>query len=830
MLAFLVRLLRSIRPREGWLITLLCTTAVFSLPMSLLLAGWVQGSSVLLGLALLAMLVGYALARSPFPAWLSGLLAAILGLEVTVGFVGRTLPPWRLILNELAYAFLWCRNLAWIGAHGHAPLPFQALTSDAGRRLGSFGDRLWWWAQGVVKGGAQPDNLVFLFFVALLVWAASSWAVWWLYRRQRALAALVPTGMLLAANVFAAGQGAWWLLLYLGCLTALLIAVRLAALEQRWTRVGADYSGEIRVDTFLVGVLITTVVLGASVAVPVVVSLRTAGWLWRRFSQPWEWIAETAQRMFPQLERSASGTGPQGAGSLLRAHLLGGRPELSSQVVLRVWVNEPSPELGGEQHYWRSRTYAIYDGRGWEQEELQTLERDAGEAWSVGANRQLAPGRRELLQTIKFLGETGRLEPIRKVAGHGLPTVPPGWSGDQPGAFSDGRLLYAAGEPLAADRPYRALLRDAHDLAALETAQRTEEYTILSAVPAVGEAALREAGQEYPDWVLERYLQLPPLPARVTDLARQLVAEAETPYDQAAAIESYLRTIPYTLDVEQPPAEQDVVDYFLFDLRQGYCDYYATAMVVLARSVGLPARLAVGYAPGRYDEEGGFFEVTGEQAHSWVEVYFPRYGWIPFEPTAARGTFERRDPGRPTEQTTHLNEQLQKLRERGELTRWREAMRHLSLWLGIGATTLAIGAAAWIIWRRRLETGLGVAQRLYRRLTHWGARLGRRPAAHETPAEFAHGLAEQLLALATSAHWHQHRLLEQSLVAGQEAEELAAIFVQAQYSSHPLRKEECDRAETLWRQLRRRLWMLWLTPRPQSSPTRGGTNVRGRSS
>ena len=775
MLAFLVQLLRYTRPREGWLITLLCTTAVLSLPMSLLLAGWVQGSGVLLGLTLLAMLVGYALARSPFPGWLSSLLAAIFGLEATVGFVGRTLPPLRLVLDELAYAFLWFWNLAWIGAHDRVPLPFQMLVSDVGRRLGSFGDRLWWWVQGVAKGGARQDNLVFLFFVALLVWAAGSWAVWWLYRRQRALTALVPTGVLLAANVFAAGQGEWWLLLYLGCLTALLIAVRLAALEQRWAKGGMDYSGEIRVDTFLVGVLITTVVLGVSVAVPAVVSHRTVEWLWRRFSQPREWIAETAQRMFPQLERSASGTGPPGAGSLPRAHLLGGKPELSTQVVLRVWVNEPLPAQGGEQHYWRSRTYAVYNGRGWEQEELQVLERGAGEAWS----EEPLAGRRELLQRVQVIGVAGR-------------------------------VLHATGEPLAADRPYRALLRDVHDLAGLETVQRTGEYTILSAVPAVGEEALRTAGEAYPDWVLERYLQLPPLPERVKDLARQLVAEAETPYDQALAIESYLRTIPYTLDVESPPADRDVVDYFLFDLQRGYCDYYATAMVVLARSVGLPARLAVGYASGSYDEEGNFFEVTEKQAHSWVEVYFPRYGWIPFEPTAARGTFERRDAGGPTEQATHLNEQLQELRERGELARLRQAMRRLSLWLGAGIAMLAVGLAAWIIWRRRLETGLGVAQRLYRRLTHWGARLGRRPAAHETPGEFARGLAEQMAALAAATRWSRHRLLEQGQAAGQEAGELAAAFAQAQYSPHPLTEAECHQAEALWQRLRQRLWMLWI--------------------
>ena len=176
MLTLLLRLLKRIRPREGWLILLLCMMAVLCLPASLLQVNWVQGSDVLAWLALLALLVGLALARPRSRGWLSGLLAAILGLTATVGFVARTLPPLRLVWDEWAYAVLWL----WQLINGKLePLPFQALASDVGRRLGSFGSRLWWWAQGLAKGGAQQDNLVFLFFAALLVWGVGAWAAWW---------------------------------------------------------------------------------------------------------------------------------------------------------------------------------------------------------------------------------------------------------------------------------------------------------------------------------------------------------------------------------------------------------------------------------------------------------------------------------------------------------------------------------------------------------------------------------------------------------------------------------------------------------------------------
>ncbi|MBC8448799.1 MAG: transglutaminase domain-containing protein [Chloroflexi bacterium] len=775
MLPLLLRLLRRIRPREGWLILLLSLVAVLCLPASLLQVRWVQGSSTLVGLALLAALLGMALATWRFPGWLAGALMAVLGLATTVGFVGRTLPPLRLVLDEWAYAFRWLWRLP---GERLPPFPFQTLVSDVARRLGTFGNRLWWWTQGVARGGAQQDNLVFLFLVALLVWAVSGWAGWWVYRQRRVLLALLPTGALLATNVFFADEGQPWLLCFLGCLTALLIAVRLAALEQRWTAAGTDYSEEVRLDLAFVGAALTIVVLGVSVAVPAVASRRTAEWFWRHFSKPWEQVEETAERLFPELQRPARsplGGATPGAGGLPRAHLLGGDPALSTRVALRVWAHEPPPDQGGQQHYWRAHTYAVYNGRGWDEEELQALERRAGEPWL----EEWLVGRRELLQTVQVIGAAGN-------------------------------VLYGAGEPLAPDRPYRALLRDERDLAALQVARRAEEYTILSAVPAVSEETLREAGETYPDGVLERYLQLEPLPQRVTELAQQLVAGAETPYDRALALESYLRTIAYTLDVAPPPPERDVVDVFLFDLREGYCDYYATAMAVLARSVGLPARLAVGYASGRYDEEAGFFQVTEEQAHSWVEVYFPRYGWIPFEPTAARATFERRG-GLLAERPPDLDERLRELREQGEFRQFREALQRWSLWLGIGGAALAAGAAVWAIRRRRREAELSVAQRLYLRLTRWSARLGRRPVAHETPAEFARGLADRLTTLAAAARWGRSRLWEQGQAASREAGELASVFVRAQYSLHPLTEAEQYRAQALWQRLQRRLWTLWMT-------------------
>lgn len=138
----------------------------------------------------------------------------------------------------------------------------------------------------------------------------------------------------------------------------------------------------------------------------------------------------------------------------------------------------------------------------------------------------------------------------------------------------------------------------------------------------------------------ERYTQLPEnLPGRINDLAVELTENKTNIYDKAKAIESYLSSYRFTYDTENVPYPengQDYVDQFLFETMMGYCDNFSTSMVVLLRSIGIPSRWAKGYSKGTiisYDENTTYFEITNNDAHSWVEVYFPNVGWVPFEPT-----------------------------------------------------------------------------------------------------------------------------------------------------------------------------------------------------
>ncbi|WP_238933540.1 transglutaminase-like domain-containing protein [Brevibacillus choshinensis] len=172
---------------------------------------------------------------------------------------------------------------------------------------------------------------------------------------------------------------------------------------------------------------------------------------------------------------------------------------------------------------------------------------------------------------------------------------------------------------------------------------KLNQYEIEAEAPIVSEKAVTEAGTEYPKEIKERYLQLPPsLPPRVKELAQNITKDAKTPYEKVRAIENYLRSsgkYKYeTKDVPVPKEGQDFVDHFLFDSYRGYCDHFSTSMAVLLRSIDIPTRWVKGFAPGErvgQDEQGNqIMEVRNKDAHSWVEVYFPNHGWVPFEATS----------------------------------------------------------------------------------------------------------------------------------------------------------------------------------------------------
>jgi hypothetical protein len=335
--------------------------------------------------------------------------------------------------------------------------------------------------------------------------------------------------------------------------------------------------------------------------------------------------------------------------------------------------------------------------------------------------------------------------------------------------------------------------------AALEGQELSRTYEAQSLVSLAGSAQLRAAGTEYPAWIRERFLSLPgDLPSRVYQLARDLTAPEPTPYDQAVAIQTYLRKFPYTLDIGAPPADRDVVDYFLFDLKKGYCDYYASAMVVLARAVGIPSRLAMGYASGEYDPQSQQYRVTEADGHSWPELYFPNYGWIGFEPTANQPVIERL-----SEAATIAPPQIPNPPELPGfvlMVNWR-----LVGGLLFSATLLALlGWCLWVMsepWRLKLLSPHTCLDRIYLNLIRFGERLPAWEEASHTPREVAEAITQQLV-------YQSAGRLEQRYPAALPADLvlITDLYNRELYSSNPAGRLEQIRAVDAWERLRFQFW------------------------
>ncbi len=302
--------------------------------------------------------------------------------------------------------------------------------------------------------------------------------------------------------------------------------------------------------------------------------------------------------------------------------------------------------------------------------------------------------------------------------------------------------------------------------------EANDSYTVVSAQTMITERALREAGTEYPEVIRQTYLQLPEnFSQRVTAEAVAQTTNLTSAYDQARAIESFLRQYTYNDNIDAPPPDRDPVEYFLYDIGEGYCDYYATAMVVMLRSLGTPARAVSGYAEGRYDEESRLYYITERDAHTWVEVYFPGYGWIEFEPTAGETQLNRpsgddgsessllpedldpganslfpqdplmddqmpQDPGAtlPEDQSFTLNDAAQ--------------MTARNWWFWALLTPVVLGLGLWFIRRTQVNGPSGFDPELppifYERLQRWADRLGLSGPPSHTPYEQAQHLSRAL--------------------------------------------------------------------------------------
>ena len=634
------------------------------------------------------------------------------------------------------------------------------------------------WLFGLNRNITVNDPLIRNLVWLLIIWLIAAWMGWFAGRRN-AIAALVPSIVLLALITSYSERRVETLWLLVFVLLLLMGIWNYRNHTAQWESKKVDYSDSIRYDVSQ-AVIILSIILGIAAFITPSISWREIRDFLRARGE--NQIAET---LGVQQQQIAAQPAPAPKPSLPREHLLSGGFAQSQEVVMTIRTGElppvvnPSLTAAAPRYYWRSTTYDMYVGAGWVN--------SGGPSQRLDANTPLIPG---LLNDYRNLHlDVEMVEPEGKLF----------WSG----------ILFSADVPITVGwrlKPASDLFADQSDLLQTDmfaAASNADIYRAEAYIPTVTIAELRLAGTEYPEEIRDRYLRLPSsVPERVHELAREITQGRETAYDQAKAIEAYLREYPYDLEVPAPPEEHDVADYFLFDLRKGYCDYYATAMVVLARASGLPARFVSGYASGSYDAANAQYIVQELHAHSWAEVYFPEIGWIEFEPTAAQPEielpeFEEELTGaRPSDATaTRL------------LNRFR--LEQLLYWL----SPIAILLLGFILYFAVIERWLymrlapaAAVEKIYRRLY----RLGRPLAGERTRAETAQEFMRKLMD-AVDRLGARSRFRKSFLNAGQEVELLTNLYQGTLFADHSVQKQDVHKALNSWKRLRLRLWIARLT-------------------
>lgn len=203
-------------------------------------------------------------------------------------------------------------------------------------------------------------------------------------------------------------------------------------------------------------------------------------------------------------------------------------------------------------------------------------------------------------------------------------------------------VVFAARKVLAVSRDTGILLRDSAENLYTTYHKKTKlRYDVISDRSLPNPEFIFDRGS-IPVDVLETCLQIPPLDSRIGDLTRQVTASAGSNHESAKILEHYLRTrYSYSLELKGVEGSNDPLAIFLFDTRQGHCEYFASAMAIMLRHAGIPSRLVNGFRIGEYNQIGDSWIVRQYHAHSWVEAYLPPYGWMEFDPTPAQQQYTR---------------------------------------------------------------------------------------------------------------------------------------------------------------------------------------------
>ena len=627
-----------------------------------------------------------------------------------------------------------------------------------------------------VRGIRGSVNLAALVTMAGAGWMVVAWSMFWVARRRNAALALSPLAVILAIEIIndpvQPGNGAlmvFWLLLA----GTLLLRLNAARIHDRWHDL-AD--SQVWVSIATRGALAVIVILVIAIVLPPLSTVDLSVGMFHGRSPtggdgpPNSAVSRSQSQPVPNLTQTGYSERVAPGGTLVRSNI----PVLQAS------------NSFGRQVYWRGINLYSVVGGVWSPGLARAVTVDAAANTLVDPGSDLA--RQNVRATVNVLD---------------VPQTTIFWPGE-PVLVNQATILRSSqGGSLGGVASVEA----AYARSAVPVGQ---SYVVQASQSVATEDQLRGAGTIYPPEVT-RLTGLRPgggapltvINQSVADLARS-VAGSGTPYDQVSNIEKYLRTKEkYQLKVAAPPPNADPINYFLFTTHTGYCEYFASSMGEMVRALGIPVRLVSGYGPGtstqpqditpnfKHEVGAGAIVTTihASDAHTWVEVYFPSYGWVPFEPTPdpnypelTRGTSAAPNPATTAPAT------VPQVIAPPVPHRATNAGIPVPVALGLTFTAiLAVAAILFLLARLAVGAGqwdLGLA---WSRLGWLGRRLGvpRRPT--DTPLEFASRLSGQVPELAD------------------EIMLLGAAYSRAAYSPNGPRDGEREREAAAWARVRGRL-------------------------
>ena len=652
-----------------------------------------------------------------------------------------------------------------VGVSLSATSTIEGTTSD---RISELGDRMWFWLDAVYSGGISNDNLPFVVLVVGLTYLTAYLAAWSIFRWYNAWVALIPGGLALLTNIsYLPGQKSAALLIYLFCAILLVARMNLLRNAREWRQKRTGYPDLISLHVLNVTVWMALGLLAIAWILPVGSSNGALFTLWDKATSPVADPLSGFGRVFSAIDSKKGGT----------VHKFGSTLPLQGEISLG--GGEVMLVDAQETGFLRAQSYDFYTAQG----------------WKVGPAAQITTAAWPALKALQ--GPDDARRQFRRPVSVKVTTS------------KKSGVMVSAGQPLAVNVDSRIVFGpDPTDVTSIRPTRQLNEnaqYRVDSTLSNASVGRLRQAPATYPAWV-QTYTQLPAdLPRQIGQKAREVVGASDNPFDKANAIEQYLRTFAVDTKINPAPPKRDSVAYFLFDVGRGYFDYHSSAMVVMLRSLGIPARLTVGYIIRPQDRvpDTNVYVVAEANAFAWPEVFFPGLGWVEFNPTPSEPRISRTgsddqeffgsggdeffeepipevDPTTPVDPAADTLDDLQ-IDEGSSLV----SRIILSVVLGILGITIAGGGLFHYSWQHGLR-GLDYPVQVWEktlRLAKWSKV---RPLPQETPREVMERLRRELPEV-------------------NDLDYLGESFIRSRYGQKQLTDEEKDRLTQVWHRTRNNL-------------------------